>query len=331
MTIIVTGAAGFIGSNLVKGLNARGEKHIVAVDNLHRADKFHNLVDCEIRDYLDKDDFLPRFERGEFGRVRAVFHVGACTDTMEQDGRYLMENNYRYSKMLMELCLAQDTQFIYASSAAVYGESRSFREVREYERPLSVYGYSKFLFDQAVRDRLDSALSQVVGLRYFNVYGPGEAHKGRMASIVCQQFEQFRAEGTVKLFGEHGGHGPGCQSHDFVSIEDVVKVNLFFLDHPRRSGIFNVGSGHARSFNDVACVVVNTLRAAEDKPPLTLEELVQEGLLEYLRFPDALRGRYQSFTQSDSSRLREAGYTAPFVPMEEGVTRYCQWLLERGQ
>ncbi len=201
--------------------------------------------------------------------------------------------------------------------------------MRECERPLSIYGYSKFLFDQVVRGRLQGALSQVVGLRYFNVYGAGEAHKGRMASIVWQQFEQFRAEGTVKLFGEHAGHAPGCQSHDFVSIEDVVRVNLFFLDHPRKSGIFNVGPGHARSFNDVARVVVNTLRAADGKPPLALEELVQEGLLEYIRFPDALRGRYQSFTQSEVSRLRTAGYATPFVPMEEGVARYCQWLLER--
>ncbi|WER46781.1 ADP-glyceromanno-heptose 6-epimerase [Cupriavidus sp. WKF15] len=329
MTIIVTGAAGFIGSNLVKGLNARGEDQVVAVDNLQRPDKFHNLVDCEIRDYLDKDDFLSRFERGEFGRVRAVFHLGACTDTMEQDGRYLMANNYRYSKVLMESCLAQDSQFIYASSAAVYGESQAFREARECERPLSIYGYSKFLFDQVVRERLEGALSQVVGLRYFNVYGPGEAHKNRMASIIWQQFEQFRAEGTVKLFGEHAGHGAGCQSHDFVAIEDVVRINLFFLDHPRRSGIFNVGTGQARSFNDVACVVVNTLREAEGKPPLAIDELVQEGLLEYIRFPDALRGRYQSFTQSDLSRLRAAGYATPFVSMEEGVARYCQWLLDR--
>ncbi|WP_454056103.1 ADP-glyceromanno-heptose 6-epimerase [Cupriavidus sp. Marseille-Q8015] len=330
MTIIVTGAAGLIGSNLVKGLNDRGERDIIAVDNLTRAEKFNNLVDCEIADYLDKEDFLARFARGDFGKVRAVFHEGACSDTMETDGRYMMENNYRFTLALMESCLEQATQFLYASSAATYGASSTFREEREFERPLNVYGYSKFLFDQVVRRRLPSALSQIVGFRYFNVYGPREAHKGRMASVAFHNFNQFRAEGTVKLFGEYGGYGPGMQSRDFVSIEDVVKVNLFFLDHPGKSGIFNLGTGHAQPFNDIAHTVVNTLREAEDKPPLSLEEMVQEGLVEYIKFPDALRGKYQCFTQADISRLREAGYGAPFLTVQEGVARYCNWLIERG-
>lgn len=330
MTIIVTGAAGLIGSNLVKGLNDRGERDIIAVDNLTRAEKFNNLVDCEIADYLDKEDFLARFARGDFGKVRAVFHEGACSDTMETDGRYMMENNYRYTLALMESCLEQATQFLYASSAATYGASSTFREEREFERPLNVYGYSKFLFDQVVRRRLPSALSQIVGFRYFNVYGPREAHKGRMASVAFHNFNQFRAEGTVKLFGEYGGYGPGMQSRDFVSMEDVVKVNLFFLDHPGKSGIFNLGTGHAQPFNDIAHTVVNTLREAEDKPPLSLEEMVQEGLVEYIKFPDALRGKYQCFTQADISRLREAGYGAPFLTVQEGVARYCNWLIERG-
>ena len=330
MTIIVTGAAGLIGSNLVKGLNDRGERDIIAVDNLTRAEKFNNLVDCEIADYLDKQDFLARFARGDFGKVRAVFHEGACSDTMETDGRYMMENNYRYTLALMESCLEQATQFLYASSAATYGASSTFREEREFERPLNVYGYSKFLFDKVVRRRLPSALSQIVGFRYFNVYGPREAHKGRMASVAFHNFNQFRAEGTVKLFGEYGGYGPGMQSRDFVSIEDVVKVNLFFLDHPGKSGIFNLGTGHAQPFNDIAHTVVNTLREAEDKPPLSLEEMVQEGLVEYIKFPDALRGKYQCFTQADISRLREAGYGAPFLTVQEGVARYCNWLIERG-
>lgn len=330
MTIIVTGAAGLIGSNLVKGLNDRGEHDIIAVDNLTRAEKFTNLVDCEIADYLDKQDFLMRFARGDFGKVRAVFHEGACSDTMETDGRYMMENNYRYTLALMESCLEQATQFLYASSAATYGASTTFREEREFERPLNVYGYSKFLFDQVVRRRLPSALSQIVGFRYFNVYGPREAHKGRMASVAFHNFNQFRSEGTVKLFGDYGGYGPGMHSRDFVSVEDVVKVNLFFLDHPNKSGIFNLGTGRAQPFNDIAQTVVNTLREAEDKPPLSLDEMVQEGLLEYLKFPDALRGKYQCFTQSDVSRLREAGYSAPFLTVQEGVARYCKWLLDRG-
>lgn len=330
MTIIVTGAAGFVGSNLVKGLNERGENNVIAVDNLTRADKFHNLVDCEIADYLDKTDFLDRFARGEFGKVRAIFHEGACSDTMETDGRYMMENNYRYTKALMQACLDQGVQFLYASSAATYGASQTFKEDREYEKPLNVYGYSKFLFDQLVRRTLPNAHSQIVGFRYFNVYGPREGHKGRMASVAFHNFNQFRADGTVKLFGEYGGYGPGGHSRDFVSVEDVVKVNLFFLDHPEKSGIFNLGTGRAQPFNDIATTVVNTLRGAEGKPPLTLEEMEQEGLIEYIKFPDALRGKYQCFTQSDVSRLRGAGYTAPFYTVEEGVARYCRWLLERG-
>ncbi|MCG5260134.1 ADP-glyceromanno-heptose 6-epimerase [Cupriavidus gilardii] len=330
MTIIVTGAAGFIGSNLVKGLNERGENNVIAVDNLTRADKFHNLVDCEIADYLDKTDFLDRFARGEFGKVRAIFHEGACSDTMETDGRYMMENNYRYTKALMQACLEQGVQFLYASSAATYGASQTFKEDREYEKPLNVYGYSKFLFDQLVRRTLPNAHSQIVGFRYFNVYGPREGHKGRMASVAFHNFNQFRADGTVKLFGEYGGYGPGGHSRDFVSVEDVVKVNLFFLDHPEKSGIFNLGTGRAQPFNDIATTVVNTLRGADGKPPLTLEEMEQEGLIEYIKFPDALRGKYQCFTQSDVSRLRGAGYTAPFYTVEEGVARYCRWLLQRG-
>jgi ADP-L-glycero-D-manno-heptose 6-epimerase len=329
MTIIVTGAAGLIGSNIVKGLNDRGERDIIAVDNLTRADKFHNLVDCEIGDYLDKQDFLARFDRGDFGKVRAVFHEGACSDTMETDGRYMMENNYRYSLALMKSCLDRRAQFLYASSAAVYGASTVFREDREHEKPLNVYGYSKFLFDQVVRRQLAEGGSQVVGFRYFNVYGPRESHKGRMASVAFHNFNQFRAEGSVKLFGEYNGYAAGMQSRDFVSVEDVVKVNLFFFDHPEKSGIFNLGTGRAQPFNDIASAVVNTLREAEGKGALTLDELVQEGLLEYVKFPDALRGRYQCFTQSDVSRLREAGYTAPFLTVQEGVSRYCQWLLGR--
>ncbi|MDF3837526.1 ADP-glyceromanno-heptose 6-epimerase [Cupriavidus basilensis] len=328
MTIIVTGAAGFIGSNLVKGLNERGEDNVVAVDNLTRADKFHNLVDCEIRDYLDKSEFLERFARGEFGKVRAVFHEGACSDTMETDGRYMMENNYRYTKALMDACLAQGTQFLYASSAATYGASQVFKEEREYEKPLNVYGYSKFLFDQVVRRTLPSALSQIVGFRYFNVYGPREAHKGRMASVAFHNFNQFRADGTVKLFGEYGGYAPGGHTRDFISVEDVVKVNLFFLEHPDKSGIFNLGTGRAQPFNDIAAAVVNTLREADGRPQLTLDEMVQEGLVEYIKFPDALRGKYQCYTQSDVSRLRGAGYKEPFYTVEEGVSRYCRWLLQ---
>lgn len=329
MTLIVTGAAGFIGSNIVKALNERGEDRIIAVDNLTRADKFRNLVDCEIDDYLDKTEFVERFARGDFGKVRAVFHEGACSDTMETDGRYMMDNNFRYSRAVLDTCLAQRTQFLYASSAAIYGGSSRFVEDREVEAPLNVYGYSKFLFDQVIRRVLPTAQSQIAGFRYFNVYGPRETHKGRMASVAFHNFNQFRAEGTVKLFGEYNGYPQGGQMRDFVSVEDVVKVNLFFFDNPDKSGIFNLGTGRAQPFNDIATTVVNTLRAAEGKPALSTEELAQEGLIEYVKFPDALRGKYQCFTQADQSRLRAAGYATPFLTVQEGVERYCEWLLKQ--
>ncbi|WP_250865900.1 ADP-glyceromanno-heptose 6-epimerase [Caballeronia sp. INSB1] len=326
MTIIVTGAAGFIGSNIVKALNERGENRVIAVDNLTRADKFKNLVDCEIDDYLDKTEFVERFRRGDFGRVRAVFHEGACSDTMETDGRYMMDNNFRYSRDVMDACLAQGAQFLYASSAATYGGSSRFVEEREVEKPLNVYGYSKFLFDQIVRQTLPKAQSQIVGFRYFNVYGPRETHKGRMASVAFHNFNQFRSEGKVKLFGEYNGYAAGEQTRDFISVEDVVKVNLFFFNHPEKSGIFNLGTGRAQPFNDIASTVVNALRALNGEASLSLAELVQRGLIEYVPFPDALRGKYQCFTQADQSRLRAAGYDASFLTVQEGVDRYVRWL-----
>ncbi|MEZ2351219.1 ADP-glyceromanno-heptose 6-epimerase [Caballeronia sp. RCC_10] len=326
MTFIVTGAAGFIGSNIVKALKERGENRVIAVDNLTRADKFKNLVDCEIDDYLDKTEFIERFRRGDFGRVRAVFHEGACSDTMETDGRYMMDNNFRYSRDVMDICLEQGAQFLYASSAATYGGSSRFVEEREVEKPLNVYGYSKFLFDQVVRQVLPKAGSQIVGFRYFNVYGPRETHKGRMASVAFHNFNQFRSEGKVKLFGEYNGYGAGEQTRDFVSVEDVVKVNLHFLDHPEKSGIFNLGTGRAQPFNDIASTVVNSLRSMNGEAPLSLAELVQRGLIEYIPFPDALRGKYQCFTQADQTRLRAAGYDAPFLTVQEGVDRYVRWL-----
>lgn len=328
MTIIVTGAAGFIGSNIVHALNQRGEGDIVAVDNLSHAEKFKNLLDCELADYLDKRDFVERFARGDFGDVRAVFHQGACSDTMESDGRYMMENNFRFSKDLLDICLKRRIPFLYASSAAVYGASEVFVESRQYEKPLNVYGYSKFLFDQLVRRVLPTAQSQIVGFRYFNVYGPRESHKGRMASVAYHNFNEFLAEGRVKLFGEYNGYAAGAQTRDFVSVEDVTRVNLHFFDDGQRSGIFNLGTGAAQPFNDIASSVVNALRELDGKSPLTCHEMVQEGLIEYVDFPTALRGKYQCFTQADISALRQAGYTQPFMDVGTGVSRYVRdWLI----
>jgi len=321
--VIVTGAAGFIGSNIVRALNARGVTDIVAVDNLARAEKMPNLADCEIADYLDKQDFIDRIRADEFDAgFSAVLHQGACSDTMETDGRYMMENNYRYSVDLLDWCQRLDIPYIYASSASVYGAGRVFRESREHEGPLNVYGYSKFLFDQVVRRRLAGRTAQVAGFRYFNVYGPRESHKGRMASVAFHFFDQYLKDGRVRLFEGSPGYGPGEQIRDFVCVEDAVKVNLFFLDHPGISGIFNVGTGKAQSFNDVACATVNAVRRARGEAPQSLAQLRESGAIEYIAFPAQLVGKYQSFTQADISALRAAGYVAPFLSVEEGVGKY---------
>ena len=331
MKIIVTGAAGFIGSNLIKGLNARGIDNIIAVDDLTDGDKFRNLADLQIADYVDAGDFYDLFAEGAYGRVEAVFHEGACSDTMELDGKYMMDNNYTLSCELFQSCQAQSTRLLYASSAATYGGSDTFRESPEFERPLNVYGYSKLLFDQRLRRELgaqfERATTQVAGFRYFNVYGPREQHKGRMASVAFHQFNQFRADGKVKLFGDYGGYGPGGQKRDFVFIDDVVAVNLWFLDNPGKSGIFNLGTGRAQPFNDVAIAVVNTLRKADHVEPLSLEEATYGGLIDYISFPPALVGKYQSYTQADLSALRHAGCGHLFADVQTGVTAYMQWLM----
>ena len=244
MHIVVTGAAGFIGANLVKALNDRGEKRIIAVDNLARSEKVANLVDCEITEFVDKDDFLARLADGDFDdEIAAVLHQGACSDTLEADGRYMMRNNYRYSVSLLDWCQNNDVPFLYASSAAVYGGSGVFREERAAEAPLNVYGYSKFLFDQHVRRMLPERTAQIAGFRYFNVYGPREQHKGRGSSVAWHFHRQYRSEGCVRLFEGSGGYAAGDQRRDIVAVEDVDKVNLDFLDHPERTGIFILGSG----------------------------------------------------------------------------------------
>jgi len=329
MYYIVTGAAGFIGSNLVKALNERGEKNIIAVDNLKYADKFKNLVDCDIADFLDKEDFRKKIQEGFFdGLVAAVLHQGACSDTMETDGRYMMDNNYQYSLELLNYCQSEEIPFLYASSASVYGAGSRFMESRECEAPLNVYAYSKFLFDQIMRRRWHKRGAQIVGLRYFNVYGSREQHKGRMASVAYHFFNQYRNDGRVKLFEGCDGYDNGGQLRDFVSIEDVVRVNMYFLDHPEISGIYNLGTGQAQSFNDVAAATINALRSAEGKSVLSLAELQDQGLIEYIPFPHALRGKYQSYTQADISALRSSGYTASFLTVEQGVGRYVERMLK---
>lgn len=320
--IVVTGGAGFIGANIVKALNERGERDVFVVDNLEKGDKFLNLTDCEIGDYCDKREFIERIRRGDFkGKFSAVFHEGACSDTMEHNGVYMMQNNYEYSKTLLHYCQDARAPFIYASSASVYGGGRVFKEERGYEAPLNVYGYSKFLFDQYVR-RIRNPSAQIVGFRYFNVYGDREQHKGRMASVAFHFFNQYRNERKVRLFAGSGGYDDGEQRRDFISVEDVVAVNLFFLDHADKSGIFNVGTGRSQTFNDVAVATINALQPAQSARPVDLKALQAEGAIQYIPFPAALVGKYQSFTEASIDTLRAAGYTRAFLTVEEGVARY---------
>jgi ADP-L-glycero-D-manno-heptose 6-epimerase len=328
--IVVTGGAGFIGANLVAALNARGIKDVVVVDDLTQADKFVNIADCDVADYLDRRDYLRLIQGGQSRpRIKAVFHQGACSDTMEQNGAYMMENNFEYSKAVLHDCQRRRVPLIYASSAAVYGAGPVFQERREYEAPLNVYGYSKYLFDQYVRRLLPKKTAAIVGLRYFNVYGDREQHKGRMASVAFHHFHQFRASGKVRLFEGSDGYGAGEQRRDFISVEDVVAVNLYFLDHPKKSGIYNVGTGRSQPFNDVALAVINAFRSRSGGTPLPLADARSKGLIEYIPFPEALVGKYQSFTQADTGALRKAGYRRPFLTVEEGVARYIRRLLDK--
>jgi ADP-L-glycero-D-manno-heptose 6-epimerase len=321
---VVTGAAGFIGSRLVAALNRHGVRDIVAVDNLAQSDKVRNLAACEIADYVDQAEFLDGLERYE-GAVEAVLHQGACSDTMESDGRYMMENNFSYSRKLLDWCQDEEVPLLYASSASVYGAGPDFREERACEAPLNVYGYSKFLFDQYVRRTLPQQSAQVVGLRYFNVYGPNEAHKGRMASVALHAYEQLLAAGKVKLFVGSGGYGDGEQRRDFVYVDDVVDVNLWFLEHREASGVFNCGTGRAQSFNQLAAAVINAVQGTQ----WSVQELLAKGLIEYIPFPPQLSGKYQSFTQADLARLRAAGYAASFRTVEQGVAAYVKELQKK--
>ena len=319
MYYVVTGAAGFIGSRIVEALNRAGVTDIVAVDNLRQSDKVRNLAGVDIADYIDQAELVERLDSFE-GVLEAVLHQGACSDTMESDGRYMMENNYRYSKTLLDWCQEAEVPLLYASSASVYGAGPEFREERACERPLNVYGYSKFLFDQLVRRTLPRKTAQIAGFRYFNVYGPNEAHKGRMASVAFHAYQQLLANGKVKLFVGSAGYGNGEQRRDFVHVDDVVDVNLWFLDRRDVSGIFNCGTGRAQTFNELAAAAINAVQGTEH----SVKELADKGLIEYIPFPQGLQDKYQSYTQADLSRLRGVGYPGEFMTVEKGVAAYMR-------
>ena len=312
--IVVTGGAGFIGSNIVKALNHQGRTDIVVVDDLTDGSKYVNIADCSIADYLDKDVFLERVRSGAIAdRVSAIFHEGACSDTTEWNGRFMLENNFEYSKALFHFSQQARIPFIYASSAAVYGGSAVFVEDPAYEKPLNVYGYSKLLFDQYVRrhEETQGFSAQVAGLRYFNVYGPREQHKGKMASVAFHLNTQITNGQNPRLFGAAEGYEAGMQSRDFVYVGDVVSVNLWLLENPQVSGIFNLGTGRAEPFKAVAEAVIG---------------YHGRGQIEYIEFPEALKGHYQSYTCADISALRKAGYDRSFHTVAEGTTAYMRAL-----
>jgi ADP-L-glycero-D-manno-heptose 6-epimerase len=311
--IIVTGGAGFIGSNLVKTLNDHGRDDIVVVDDLSDGTKFQNIVDCNIQDYLDKDEFRQMIEMENFSPdgVDTIFHQGACSTTTEWDGRFMMDNNFTYSKILLHYALKNSIPFIYASSAAVYGCGDTFREMPQFEAPVNVYGYSKYLFDEYVRNILGKAEAQVAGLRYFNVYGPREQHKSTMASVAYHLNQQMQDGGKLRLFAGSGGYKNGEQRRDFIFVEDVVAVNLWMQANPSISGIFNVGTGVSGNFNDVARAII---------------DWHGKGDIEYIPFPAHLQGSYQSFTEADISALRQVGYKSDFTTVEVGVRTYLDWL-----
>ena len=311
--IIVTGGAGFIGSNIIRALNERGINDILLVDSLANGHKMHNIADLNIADYMDKAEFLDSLSQPKFlNKVIAIFHQGACSATTEWNGHYVMQNNYDYSKKVLQASISKNIPFIYASSASVYGMGEhGFSVARECERPINMYAYSKFQFDQYVRSLLPETKNQIVGLRYFNVYGPREQHKGSMSSTAYHFNNQLLTGNQVRLFEGYEGYADGEQQRDFVYVDDVVAVNLWFFDHLDKRGIFNVGTGRAETFNTMAKAVI---------------AWHQRGEITYIPFPDHLKGAYQSYTKADISGLREAGYDKEFLTVTEGVTQYLNWL-----
>jgi len=310
---IVTGGAGFIGSNLVRKLIDFTHEDIIVVDDLSDGKKYVNLSDLSIYDYLDQEEFLTmiREDKKFCSKIKCVFHQGACTDTTEWDGKYMMKNNFTYSKLLLHACLEKNIRFIYASSAAVYGASSNFKEQQNNELPLNVYGYSKLLFDQYVRRLTLTKQQQVVGLRYFNVYGPRESHKHSMASVIFHFNNQIQDNGAANLFKGSHGFSDGEQRRDFVFVDDICDVNLWFFKNSHLSGIYNVGTGSSSTFNQVAEAIINWHK---------------KGKISYIDFPEKLMDTYQSSTKADLESLREVGYTKEFININDGIDRYLNYL-----
>ena len=318
--LIVTGGAGFIGSNLVHELNACGLTDILVVDHFANPLKFENLNGARYTDVMDKGDFRRAINENALGgKIEAILHQGACSNTLEDDGVYMMDNNFQYTKEVLAFALRHQVAMVYASTAAVYGLKGPghFTPAIENERPLNIYGYSKLAFDHYFRHRLmvDKVPMTVVGLRYFNAYGPREQHKGRMASVLHHFSKQMKETGKVRLFAGTGGFGDGEQRRDFVYVRDLARLNMFFAQigpyapPPGQAakiyrGVVNAGSGTSSSFNDVARAIM----AVQGTVPI-----------EYIPFPADLVGRYQHFTEADLIGLRRLGCDLEFTPLAEGV------------
>lgn len=317
--IIVTGGAGFIGSNIIRELNIRGRTDILVVDNLKSGEKYRNLIGLRFIDYQHMDDFLKTFRQSDFFglNIDAIFHEGACTDTMEYDVNYMMQTNFEYSKALLTFCINRQVPFIYASSASTYGNgTNGFREVDECEDALNPYAFSKLMFDRYVRQFIEDARSKIIGLRYFNVYGPQEQHKGKMSSIFYQMYKRMKLGGKIiKLFRGTDGYADGEQKRDFIYVKDVVKINLWCMENNIPSGIYNCGTGRAHTFNEAAQALIDAMGF---------------GKIDYSDFPDELRGKYQNFTEADTRKLLGAGYKGGFTPMNNAVREYIRFLEQGG-
>ena len=308
--IIVTGGAGFIGSNIVKKLNERGIDDILVVDDLTDGRKCRNLQSLQFADYMDYEDFADLMADGSFdcGPVDVIFHEGACSDTMNYDGRY----NYEGSKDILHYCLERRIPLLYASSASTYGSGKNgFREVSDCEEALNPYAFSKLQFDRYVRRVLPYAQSQVAGFRYFNVFGPQENHKDRMASLIFQKYHELKEKGKITLFEGTAGYENGGQIRDFIYVNDVVKVLFYFWEHPELSGIYNCGTGTGHTFNEFVKGII---------------DYCGTGSIEYVPFPEILKGKYQSFTTADTTKLTDAGYDKGFTPLVDAVKEYCELL-----
>lgn len=320
--IIVTGGAGFIGSCIVRSLNDSGREDLVIVDHICEEDKWSNLKNKKYVEYIDRDDFLSRLPEFK-GKVSHIIHMGACSDTTETDFDFLYKNNFEYTKELWEFATEEGISFIYASSAATYGDgSRGFDDKEDIERlePLNGYGRSKHLFDLWAEKELrdgNPVPKQHVGLKFFNVYGPNEYHKGTMASVVLHTFNEVNATGKKGLFRSYKAeYKDGEQLRDFVYVKDVCKVVTYMMEHPDISGLFNVGTGKARSFNDLVTA--------------TFSAMGKEPVIEYIDMPESLRYKYQYYTQADIEKLRSVGYTEDFYSLEDGVKDYVQGYLDKG-